>query len=148
MYCILNSIGELDKEELRNLMVKMGLHISHKRLNDLMNKYDVDQGGKLELHEFLMLLKSQYKEASSRMKELTECPIMVYKHDTRTRYIPPEGGILHITVMDGFARKKIYRIMNACDREAIHAVTKEVGGISGMNMLSSSLQGTKLRLGK
>ncbi|KAJ1385973.1 hypothetical protein B484DRAFT_12342 [Ochromonadaceae sp. CCMP2298] len=53
--------------ELGLLMLKMGLELSDKRLKDLMTQYDVDQGGKIELHEFLMLLKSQHKEAQVRI---------------------------------------------------------------------------------
>jgi Ca2+-binding EF-hand superfamily protein len=41
------STGELDKSELKNLMAKMGIEVSEKRLTELMNQYDVDQGGKV-----------------------------------------------------------------------------------------------------
>ena len=38
--------GELDKSELKVLMSKMGIEVTEKRLTELMNQYDVDQGGK------------------------------------------------------------------------------------------------------
>lgn len=43
----------------------------------------------IELHEFLMLLKSQHKEAQARIKELVEAPIMVLKSDQSKQYLPP-----------------------------------------------------------
>lgn len=141
-------LGELDKSELKNLMALMGIEVSEKRLTELMNQYDVDQGGKLELHEFLMLLKSQHKEAMARIKELVEAPIMVLRSDQSKQYLPPAKGTLHITVVDGFAKKEQYRIMSAVDREYISEVTKDMSGTSAVAMISSSLQGTKLRLGR
>ena len=129
-------------------MNRMGIEVTEKRLSDLMNQYDVDQGGKIELHEFLMLLKSQHKEAQARIKELVEAPIMVLKNDQSKQYLPPERGVLKITVADGFAKKDQYRIMSACDREYISEVTKDMSGASAVAMISSSLQGTKLRLGE
>lgn len=57
-------------------------------------------------------------------------------------------GVLHITVADGFAKKEQYRIMSACDREYIAEVTKDMSGSSAIAMIASSLQGTKMRLGK
>lgn len=140
--------GELDKSELKNLMGRMGIEVTEKRLTELMNQYDVDQGGKIELHEFLMLLKSQHKEAQERIKELVEAPIMVLRSDQSKQYLPPTKGVLRITVADGFAKKKQYRIMSACDREYINEVTKDMSGASAATMISSSLQGTKLRLGE
>ncbi len=87
------------------------------RLTEVMDKFDVDQGGKIEIHEFLMLLKSQHKEAIERIKELVETPVMALKIDkSKTRYLPPETGSLRIRVTDGFARKDMYRIMSSCDK--------------------------------
>jgi hypothetical protein len=141
--------GELDKSELKNLMSRMGIEVSEKRLAELMNQYDVDQGGKIELHEFLMLLKSQHKEAQARIKELVEAPVMTLKSDPGGKqYLPPVKGVLRITVADGFAKKDQYRIMSACDREFINEVTKDMSGASAATMISASLQGTKLRLGE
>lgn len=137
--------GELDKEELGKLMAKMGFKMSDKRLTELMSQYDVDMGGKIELHEFLMLLKAQHQEATSRIKELTQSPVMALKSDKGTRYLPPETGALHCTVIDGFAKKKHYRVLTACDREYIDEVAEGVGGAASA-MVSASIQGAKLRL--
>lgn len=126
-------------------MSRMGLKLSDKRLGELMNKYDVDGGGSIEMSEFLMLLKSQKQEAVLRIKEMMECPIMVLRNDKKNRYIPPESGFLHITVVDGFARKKIYRVLTTTDREYIEEMSKEMGG-NVTNMVKSSLENTKLRL--
>ena len=130
-------------------MGKMGLVLTPKRLHELMNQYDVDQGGKIEIHEFLMMLKSLNKEAAGRIKELVESPIMALKSDTSGKqYLPPETGVLNITVTDGFARKPRYRIMSSCDREYINEIAEEMSGAVAAEMIESSLNGTKLRLGK
>ena len=71
--------GELDKNELGNLMFRMGIRMNEKRLEDLMNKFDVDSGGKIEVNEFLMLLKSQQQDAANRIKELLEQPVYAIK---------------------------------------------------------------------
>jgi hypothetical protein len=138
--------GELDRDELGRLMAKMGFKMSERRLAELMSQYDVDMGGKIELHEFLMLLKAQHQEATARIKELTQSPVMALRHDKGTRYLPPETGALHVTVIDGFAKKKHYRVLTACDREYIDEVADGVGGAAASGMLAASLQGTKLRL--
>lgn len=141
--------GELDMSELGQLMSKMGFTLSNKRLAELMQQYDVDLGGKIELPEFLLLLKAQHAEAVARIQEMTQSPVMALRSDKSTRYQPPLTGVLHIGVTDGFARKKHYRVMTACDREYISEVVGEVGGSgASQQMLASSLQGTKLRLGK
>jgi hypothetical protein len=138
--------GQLEIDELGNLMTRMGLKLSEKRLKELMNKYDVDGGGSIEMSEFLMLLKSQKQEAIQRIKEMTESPIMILRTDKEKKpYLPPENGFLHIKVIDGFARKKIYRVLNTTDREAIEEMCKEMGG-NVSNMISSSLENTKVRL--
>ncbi len=62
------------------------------------------------------------------------------------QFLPPENGFLNITVIDGFARKAMYRILSACDREYIEEVAEEIGGSNTMTMISSALQGVKLRL--
>ena len=49
--------------------------------------------GMIELHEFLMLLKSQHKEAQARIKELVEAPIMVLKSDPSKQSLPPTKGM-------------------------------------------------------
>lgn len=134
--------------ELGQLMSKMGFTLSNKRLAELMQQYDVDLGGKIELPEFLLLLKAQHAEAVARIQEMTQSPVMTLRGDKSTRYQPPLTGVLHIGVTDGFARKKHYRVMTACDREYISEVVGEVGGSgASQQMLASSLQGTKLRLG-
>ena len=138
-------IGHLEIDELANLMSRMGLKVSEKRLQELMNKYDIDGGGSIEMSEFLMLLKSQKQDAALRIKEMMESPIMCLRQERGKPYVPPENGFLHITVIDGFARKKIYRVLTTTDREYIEEMSKEMGG-NVANMVQSSLENTKLRL--
>jgi hypothetical protein len=136
----------LEIDELGNLMAQMGLKLSEKRLGELMNKYDVDGGGSIEMSEFLMLLKSQKQEAQLRIKEMLEQPIMILRNGPKKQhYVPPEIGFLHIKVIDGFARKKIYRVLTTTDREYIESMSSELGG-NASKMVSSSLENTKLRL--
>jgi len=139
--------GSLDHEEIRVLMERLGLIMSLKRLTNLIAKFDIDQGGKIELPEFLMLLKEQRVEAKQRIDDIRNVPIMAWKHNPDMRYVPPEKGYLQITVMDGFAKKKHYRILTATQREIIEEMAHDVGVANVSSMFGSSgLNGTKLRL--
>lgn len=94
------------------------------------------------------MLKAINKDTQARIKELIESPVMALKSIPDVQYLPPKTGILNITVEDGFAKKKNYRILSSSDREYIHEVTKDLGGTNAAKMIKSGLKGAKLRLGK
>lgn len=143
--------GEIDEEEFGDLVRSLGIEMTPERQREVMAEFDVDQGGKLEIPEFLLFLKVQHREASKRLRDLTEQPVMVSrgappgsgKGDVN-RYVPPREGILHMRVVDGFARKDIHRTLTSCDREYIDAVAKDSGDRTVMS--SYGVQSFKLRL--
>ncbi|RYH21040.1 hypothetical protein EON65_21675 [archaeon] len=69
--------GELDEEEFEYLMQVLGMDLSEGKVKEVMAEYDVDGGGIIEMHEFLLFLRNQQKEAGKRLKELTEYPILI-----------------------------------------------------------------------
>ena len=93
--------GRLDKDELKNVLDKIGFIVDDDKLNDLLAVFDVDGTGTIDLNEFLSLLKSQNREATIRIKEMVEYPIMALTSDRTKRYIPPKTGILKFNVVDG-----------------------------------------------
>lgn len=69
--------GELDEEEFGLLMKTLGMNFEEGKVREVMSEYDVDGGGIIEMHEFLLFLRNQQKEAGKRLRELTEFPILI-----------------------------------------------------------------------
>jgi hypothetical protein len=67
--------GELDKHELSALLSSLGIEMDPKRLDDVMNTYDLDGSGKIELNEFLFFLQSKREESASRLQDILSAPI-------------------------------------------------------------------------
>lgn len=97
--------------------------------------------------EFLLFLKNQLKEANTRLKELTEFPIMCAGDDpVPKRYVPPRSGTLTITVVDGFTHKETYRVISGSDRQQIMNIAKQSG--ETVTMAGYGVQSYKIRLGE
>lgn len=73
--------GELDREEFKLLMVKIGIDLDEERLEDVFDTYDTDQGGTIGVDEFLVFLKRQKVETESRLYDLTQTPAFCEKKD-------------------------------------------------------------------
>lgn len=70
--------GELDEEEFGTLMETLGMDVADgTKVHDVMAEYDVDGGGIIEMHEFLLFLRNESKDAMKRLRELTEHPILI-----------------------------------------------------------------------
>ena len=137
--------GELDPEELSNLLNSIGLNLAEERIADIVRTFDLDGGGTIGLDEFLMFLKSQHKEASSRMRDILESPAMALKSKPDVPWRPPSTGIYHVRVVDGFAAKPIYRTLSTCDRDYINEVANGAGDAM-VTMTSQGVEGFKVRL--
>jgi len=137
--------GELDKSEMKVLLEKMGFAHDEKRINEIYFVYDVDQGGLMEVHEFLIFLKAQKTEAIERIKDLCEQPLMALKSEPEIKWVPPSTGRLYMKVQDGFAKKPIHKIMSSCDKEFLHNVAK-ASGTNSLKMMMDGIDGVKLRL--
>lgn len=142
----LDGNNELDKNELKLLMQKIGLKVSDKRISEIMSRFDVDLGGKIDLNEFCMILKAHNREANARIKDILEKPLICEKSSLGIRFMPPESGKLNLLVVNGFLKKSKYRIMTNCDHEYMQDMMKTISGATIVPSVLSSLPGTKLRL--
>ena len=169
--------GELDREEFKLLMIKLGIELDEDRLEDVFDTYDTDQGGTIGVDEFLIFLKRQKAETEKRLYDLTLTPAFCLKSDLaentkgslinvseedgfsvdvgcfnknenimnkKKRYIPPESGILHISIVDSFKRKAIYRTVTSSDKEFIEVIAQ--GTSDSVSMTTFGLSTAKLRL--
>eukprot|EP00606_Chrysophyceae_sp_TOSAG23-5_P000693 GSChrysophyteH2.ASY1.ANO1.40.1 assembled CDS len=135
--------GSLDHEELTDLLTSVGMDVTPDMIEDIMDMYDIDGEGAIGLPEFLAFLKSQYKEATTRLEEMTEERIMASPNKPNTKYVPPRTGKLHFYVMDGFTRKAKYSVMSSCDQEYAKTVSSDVAAMLGFAVANS-----KVRLGE
>jgi hypothetical protein len=74
----LDGSGSIDFSEFVILMKKLLAvgEFPEKRYIQLFKKYDHDSSGSIDMTEFLLLLRSQKKEAISRIKDMLFCPLM------------------------------------------------------------------------
>eukprot|EP01038_Epipyxis_sp_PR26KG_P005119 gene5119-7131_t len=143
--------GEIDIDELKILVQRLGLTMTDKRIGELMKRYDDDQTGKIEIQEFLLILRDQYRDAIGRLRDMSETSIMILKSNNSINYIPPDYGVMRIFTRDGFVRKAIHRVMTSMDREHLSALLTEVTGagassFTSVGIVSSALSGAKIRL--
>jgi hypothetical protein len=161
--------GELDRDEFKSLMDKLGIELDEDRLEDVFDTYDTDQGGTIGTDEFLVFLRRQKVDAEKRLFDLTLTPCFCLKADSpfneslhkedaaarkkkeydhvpkpRKKYAVPNGGKLHIKVEDGFKRKAIFRTVTVADKESIEEVAQ--GTTDAVAMSSFGVMGVKLRL--
>jgi hypothetical protein len=160
----------LEIDELEALLEAIGLKISLRRLKELMDKYDADGDGCLEIFEFVMLLRSLHQEAYLRIQEMLFTPMMALASSLPSRngsaslnptsmipsftvadgvlpYSPPETGFLHVNITDNLIHKKFYRILTSCQKEYILQVIKGVGNSNLASlMITSAVEHIKLRL--
>lgn len=81
------------------MLEKIGFSMDFDQLQDILAVFDVDGAGTIDLPEFLSLLKSQHREATHRIKELTEYPMMTLATSPKVKYIPPRKGTVKYVVV-------------------------------------------------
>ena len=131
--------GKLDKGELKDVLENIGLDIDEEQLQDIFAVFDIDGEGAIDFPEFQNLLKSQAKEATARIHDMTHYPIM---SSGGKRYIPPRVGTLRLQVIDGFIRKQIFYTMSTVDTKYAHKMAK---GIGDLTMMAEATTMTKTR---
>lgn len=161
--------GELDRDEFKMLMDKMGIELDEDRLEEVFDTYDTDQGGTIGTDEFLVFLRRQKVDAEKRLFDLTLTPsfclkadqafnLQLHKDDIAARksklpgYTPkqrkkfevPTSGKMVVQVEDGFKRKAIFRTVTVADKESIEEVAEGTNDTVAMN--SFGVMGVKLRL--
>ena len=63
--------GNIDKDELKNVMIKLGLHATSEELNEIMADIDKDRDGSISYNDFCNQIKSKIQDALSE-EELRE----------------------------------------------------------------------------
>lgn len=134
--------GELDSEELIEVLQELGFDLDDKGLDDIFTVFDVDGAGTIGGDEFQALLKSLEKEASHRIKDMIEYPMITRKNNPKVKYIPPKTGILYLEVIDGFKKKEKEFLVSSCDQENAVKMAKSIGDVS---LLAKALSNTKIR---
>eukprot|EP01035_Chromulina_nebulosa_P018901 gene18901-24701_t len=138
--------GMLDKNELAILMKSFGVELIGQRLNEVMDTYDVNGEGLIDLFGFMVLLKLQYKDASYRLQDLTTTPILTTSlYTDQKRYIPPTTGTLQFSLIDTLYYKPYERILTDCDKEYIFEVANPAISDS-ITLMSYGINSSKLRL--
>lgn len=135
--------GRLDKDELQNVLDKIGFKIDSDRLQDILAVFDVDGAGTIDLTEFQSLLKSQHHEVAMRIKEMLQYPILALSTSPTVKYVPPRSGVLRCSVVDGFVRKKNFYMMTATDQKYAFAMAKGIGDVL---MMTDAVRHSKMRM--
>ena len=135
--------GSIDGDELTDLLTSVGMEVTPDMVEDLLDQYDIDGQGAIGLPEFLAFLKNQYKEAVTRLEEMTEERIMATAAAPNKKYQPPRSGKLIFYVMDGFTRKAKFSVISSCDQEYAKTVSSQVA-----EMLGFAVANSKVRLGE
>jgi Ran GTPase-activating protein (RanGAP) involved in mRNA processing and transport len=136
--------GSLDSGELQLLLKSIGLVIPNDVLENAIEKFDVDGIGTLELPEFMDFLKWQEHEATERIREITELPVMI-EATSGLRYIPPLQGVIHMSLGDTYTNKKSHKIISALDHQYVMELVSR-GTESVAKVLIFSIQNSRLRL--
>jgi hypothetical protein len=135
--------GRLDKDELQDVLDKIGFSIDPDRLLDMLAVFDVDGAGTIDLTEFQSLLKSQHHEAVSRIREMTQYPILCASTSPGVKYVPPRVGTLRCKVVDGFTRKKNFYTISSIDQKYAFQMAKGIGDVL---MMTEAMRNSKLRI--
>ena len=131
--------GALDKDELQEVLEKIGFEIDDEQLHDIFTIFDVDGAGAIDKAEFLSLLKSQRHEANLRINDMINYPVMALDGK---RYIPPRKGILRMKVIDGFVRKKTFYTLSSLDTKYAYRMAKGIGDVT---MMTDATKNSKTR---
>ena len=131
--------GKLDKDELQEVLEKIGFEIDDDQLHDIFTIFDVDGAGAIDKAEFLSLLKSQRHEANLRINDMINYPVMALDGK---RYIPPRKGILRMKVIDGFVRKKTFYTLSSLDTKYAYRMAKGIGDVT---MMTDATKNSKTR---
>jgi len=68
------------------------------KLHEVFEVFDIDGAGVINCDEFISLLKTQASDASTKVKAMTEYPIMAQSSSLQKKFIPPKTGIIIIII--------------------------------------------------
>jgi len=142
--------GELQFRQFHQLLGQLGLSMTLSQVSEIIARYDVDGSGMISKAEFRQYLQSQLDNSEAKLRDLIEDPILALGTTSPTpyskneRYIPPRAGTLHMTILDGFVRKKLYKAVSENDRDHIYSVAKSSS--DPVSMITFSVQNVRIRL--
>ena len=136
--------GDLDREELRLVMEKLGVASDPEKMAQIFAVFDLDGSGRMTLQDFLAVLKSQCREADARLKDLTTYPVLCVKGDVKKnkKYLPPRKGILHLTVVDGFEEKETFSVLTSTDQNNALKMAIKMGDTQ---LINEAVRASKIR---
>ena len=114
-------------------------------IDEVINAVDIDGGGTVGEGEFFLVLKGLNRDASNRLTDLLESPMMVTKSSPETRYKPPNSGKIFFEVIDNLQIKPNFRSLTTLDQKHIAEVVRASGGEGG-DLLAYASGHAKLRL--
>jgi hypothetical protein len=106
--------------------------------------FDMDGEGLIELPEFLTFVKSQYNDAVSRIRDMTESQAMAQSIELGKRYAPPRDGTVYLEVMDSYRNKDSFALISSTTTNMSASIAAKMGDIS--TLLSYAFQHSQLRL--
>lgn len=136
--------GDLDREELRIVMERLGLASEPDKMAEILYLFDLDGTGVMNMHEFLAVLKAQCREADARVKEMTTYPVLCLKENVKKheKYVPPRKGMIHLTVVDGFEEKETFSVLSSTDQSnALHMAMK----MGDSALINEAVRASKIR---
>lgn len=145
-----NQSGELEFRQFHCLLEHLGVNMTLSQVSEVIARYDVDGSGMISKSEFRQYLQTQLESSEAKLRDLIEDPILALStaastpYSAHERYIPPKTGTLHMTIIDGFVRKQIYKAVSENDREHIYSVAKSSG--DPVSMITFSVQNVRIRL--
>ena len=116
--------GELDADELKALMEKIGIQMDSELIEEAINAVDVDGGGTMGINEFFLLLKSLKKDATHRLNDLTQERIMALRSAPQSAYAPPRQGVIKCEIIDGLKTKANFHSISSVDHDYVQEVAK------------------------
>lgn len=137
--------GSLDVEEIHRLIMNIGITFDRTTLVQAIGLFDVDGAGTLEYEEFMQFLRAQRQEARSRIRQLTQQPIMASAKLSSMKYVPPKAGTMWVEVEDSFSTQGADAVMS----ESAHSQMLEIvrGGTESLaKVLNYSIQHAKMHL--
>lgn len=99
----------------------------------------------IELPEFLSFLHCQAQEAQEKISDILHYKILSSADSPGVKYVPPEKGIMRLSVMDSYTKKSSQNVMTQVDHSHVMEATE--GQTENLpKLLLYSLNGSKLRL--
>ena len=133
--------GFLEKDEILLVFEGLGLQMDESKLHEVFAVFDIDGAGVINYDEFIELLKTQANDATTKIKAMTEYPIMALSSSLQKKYIPPKTGTLSFNLVDGLVIKENHQIVSSTDQEKVTKMARQIGDVS---LIHSTLSNSRV----